>query len=88
MSRLIFCNLFLFQIATTLLRKAFQQIKVLFDKFFRVRYGLGKNFFQLDWVAQKVLDHGVKTSTPFSCTRSMPKSPNCISIRHMVRPFL
>ena len=87
MSRLIFCNLFLFQIATTLLQKAFQQIKVLFDKFFS-SMGWGKNFFQLDWVAQKVLDHGVKTSTPFSCTRSMPKSPNCISIRHMVRPFL
>ena len=87
MSRLICCNLFLFQIATTLLQKAFQQIKVLFDKFL-VRMGSGKNFFQLDWVAQKVLDHGVKTSTPFSCMRSMPKSPNCISIRHMVRPFL
>ena len=42
MSRLICCNLFLFQIATTLLQKAFQQIKVLFDKFFSSTLWVGK----------------------------------------------
>ena len=62
MSRLICCNLFLFQIATTLLQKAFQQIKVLFDKFFlRIRsMGWAKTYLKLIGLQKKVFNHGDK----------------------------
>ena len=61
---------FLYQIVNTLLQKAFQQIKVLFDKFFlRIRtVGWAKTYLKLIGLQKKFST--TVTSTPFSGTRS------------------
>ena len=75
MSRLICCNLFLFQIATTLLQKAFQQIKVLFDKFF-FEYVMGwekTSFNLIGW--HKKFSTMVSRQVPLSAARAQcPKA--------------